>query len=124
MHNAFTVRVVEGVRHIPCEPEGLVNREPTLAAETRPQALPADVGHGVVEEFPGLTRSEERHDVGMLQSRSQPHLAPEALSINFGGQLGRKDLDHHAAAERYLLGHENAAHAAAAQLALYAVSAT
>ena len=41
-------------------------------------------------------------------------LPAEALGIDPGGQLGREDLDHHTAAERNLLGHEDAAHASAA----------
>jgi hypothetical protein len=39
------------------------------------------------------------------------------------GQLGRKDLDHHPAAQRGLLGDVNAGHATAAELALDGVAA-
>ena len=57
----------------------------------------------------------------MLERGRELDLAPEALDVDAGGQLGRQDLDDHLPAERGLLGDEHTAHAAAAELALEAV---
>ena len=67
---------------------------------------------------------EELHDVGMLQPRRELDLALEPVAVDAGRHLGRQHLDDHAAAERGLFRQEDAAHAAAAELALDTVCGT
>jgi hypothetical protein len=52
--------------------------------------------------------------VGVLERRGQVDLAAEAVDAQARGEVGRQDLDHHRPAEAGLLGHEYAAHGAAA----------
>ena len=52
----------------------------------------------------------------MLQPGRELDLALEPLDVDRGAHLGRQDLDDDLAAEPDLLGEEDAAHAAAAQL--------
>ena len=59
----------------------------------------------------------------MLQARGQQDLAPESFGADTGGEVRRQHLDDHAPSERALFGDEDAAHAAAAQLALECVRA-
>ena len=54
----------------------------------------------------------------MLQPRCDLDLAAEAVDVHAGNQLGREQLDHDAATERCLFGHEHARHATAAELTL------
>ena len=51
----------------------------------------------------------------VLQLRGQLNLAAEALHVDAGCQLGRKDLHHDAPLECALHGHEHAGHASAAE---------
>ncbi|HZI41245.1 MAG TPA: hypothetical protein VFD67_06060, partial [Gemmatimonadaceae bacterium] len=60
----------------------------------------------------------------MLQLGAQLNLAPESFDIDCGGHLRMDNLHDHCAAERNFLGDEDATHAAAAELALDAVSVT
>jgi hypothetical protein len=53
----------------------------------------------------------------VLERRGQVDLAAEAVEAQAGGEVGREDLDHDRPAEAGLLGQEDAAHGAAAELA-------
>jgi len=58
-----------------------------------------------------------------VKSGSQPRLARETLGTQAFGELRRQHLHDDAPAQRHLLGHEDARHPAAAELALNAVLA-
>ena len=58
---------------------------------------------------------------GMLEPRREPHFPLEPLGGEHLGHFGRQHLEDDAPAERGLLGEEDVAHAAAAELALDAV---
>ena len=92
-------------------------RQLAVAPEPGAQRLALDQRHGVVEQVAGLAGGEQRDDVGMLERRGEVDLAAEPVQAQAGRELGREHLDHHLPAEAGLLGHEHAAHGAAAQLA-------
>jgi hypothetical protein len=66
---------------------------------------------------------EQRHDVRMLQRRGQLNLAIEPVDAHFQREVGRKNFHDDAAGEARLFGHEDAAHAAPAELSLDSVGA-
>ena len=59
----------------------------------------------------------------MLELGGELDLAAEAVDVDAGGELGREHLDHDLPARAPFLGQEDAAHPAAAELALEAVRA-
>jgi hypothetical protein len=61
---------------------------------------------------------QQRDDVRVAQRRDEPHLALEARDVDRPPELRRQHLHDDAAPQSHLLGHEDAAHPAAAELAL------
>jgi hypothetical protein len=110
--------VAERVGHVSQDPDRFGNRQLTLARESGPEGLTLDQRHGVVQQSVRVAGGEQRHDVGMLERGGQLDLAAEPVGAQGGGEIRRQDLDHDLPAEDGLLGQEDPAHAAAAQLAL------
>ena len=117
VHDAVPVGVAQRVGHVAKDAGGLGHGQLAVAPEPRAQRLALHERHGVVEQLAGLAGGEERDDVGMLERGGQVDLAAEAVEAQAGGEVGREHLDHHRSAEAGLLGHEHAAHGAAAELA-------
>ena len=124
MHDALVVRVGERVAHVAQDPHRLADRQLPLVGDPLPQRLALDVRHDVVEQVALRSGGEQRDDVGMLQLRGEADLTLEPLHVHPRCHLGREHLHHHLAAEPHFLGEEDSAHAAAAELALEAVSVT
>jgi len=58
------------------------------------------------------------HDERVLERRGDVDLAVESLDVDAADQLGGQDLDNDFASEPGIVGHENVAHTAAAELVL------
>ena len=91
------------------------------AREARAQRLALDERHRVERQAVRVARREHRNDVRLLQRGDRPDLALEALDADALRELGRQHLDDDLPLEPRLFGDEDAAHAAAAELALEAV---
>jgi hypothetical protein len=118
VHHALPVRVGERARHLAQHRRRLGRRQPPRLGEPVAQGAAVDERHRVVEQPAGLAGGQERHDVRVLQRGGELDLAPEAVGAHRRRELGRQHLDHHAAAEGDLGGEVDAAHPAAAELAL------
>ena len=94
---------------------------PSSDESSRAQALAGDERHRVPRQPADVARAQHRDDVRLLQRGSEADLALEPLGAQPLGQLGREYLEHDAPPEARLLGHEDAAHPAAAELALQGV---
>ncbi len=113
--------ICERVHHVAEDPHRLPDRELVVVREPGAQRLALNVGHDVVQQVTRGPRGEERHDVGVLELGREVDLALEAVDTYAGRQLGRQDLHDHRALEPHLFGEEDAAHPAAAELALNGV---
>ncbi len=91
------------------------------ARETRAQRLALDERHRVEGQAVRVAGGEHRDDVRLLQRGDRPDLALEPLGAEPLREVGREHLHDDLALEPLLLGDEDAAHAAAAELALEAV---
>ncbi len=124
VHDAVGVCVGERVAHVAQDAHRVAHGQLTLVDDAGAQRLARDVRHDVVEQVTLRTGGEQRDDMGMLQRGGQPDLTLEPLGAHARRQLGREHLHHHLPAEPYFLGEEDAAHAAAAELALDTVRVT
>ena len=109
--------VVERGGDLAREPEGLLHRELSVAAQARAQRFPGDEGHDVVEQAVGLARVDQAEDMGVLEVGGDLDLGEEAGAAEDGGELGVEDLDGDLAAVLGVLGEVDGGHAALAQLA-------
>ena len=75
MHDTARVCIRQRVGDLPRESDGVVNRQLTLALESRAQRLAFDVRHHVVQQPTGAPGVEQRQDVRVLQVRRQLDLA-------------------------------------------------
>ena len=115
--DAVAVGVGEGVHDLAQELGRLGHRQLALARELGTQRFAGDERHDVVEQVAGgRAGGEQRHDVRVLEPRGELDLALEALDVDGGAGLRRQHLDDDLPAQPGLLGKEDAAHAAAAQL--------
>jgi hypothetical protein len=111
------VGVRQRLHHVVQHPHDRADREALPPRDRRAHRLSLDVGHRVPQRSVGLAGGEQRDDVRMLQPRRELDLAPEALAVDAGGEVGREHLHHHRPPERTLLGQVHAAHPPARQLA-------
>ncbi len=120
--DAVAVGVVERVRDLAGDPNGLVHRELLLAREPSAKALALDVRHDIENEAVGLARVEQSEDVGVLQVGGGLDLGEEPLGAEDRGQLGAEHLERDLAVVAEVVGEVDGGHAALAQLALEAVA--
>jgi hypothetical protein len=92
------------------------------AREPGAQRFAVDEGHRIERQPLDVAGREDRNDVRLLQRGGRLDLALEAAHRQSLRQLGRQNLDGDFTLEAELLGFEDAAHAAAPELALEAVS--
>ena len=123
MHHSVLVCVLERAGYVVEHRHGGVDGEPPFAAEPSAERFALDVGHRVIGEPVAFSGGEQRHDVGMLESRRQPYFAGEAFGAHPFGELRGEHLHDDAPPEPRLLGHEHARHPPAAQLAPDGVAA-
>ena len=87
MDHPLLVGAVEGVRDLPGEPDGFLDRKLPLAPEAIAQALALDVGHRVPEEPARRAGVEDREDMRVLEPGGQVDLTEETLRTQGGGEL-------------------------------------
>ena len=123
VNDAKRMRVTERVSDVAHDANHVCDRKRSLPDETIAQRLAFDVRHRVVQQPVGLSDEQHRHDVRMVNARREPDLAVESVDAERPRQLRGQHLHDDAPVERAFLGHENARHAAAAQLAIESVGA-
>jgi hypothetical protein len=122
VHYALLVRILERGGHLVRDRQRIVERKLVLTLEPLPQRLALDPGHHVVQKASGLTRVEEREDVGVLEVGGGLDLREEALRAEHGSQLGLQHLDGDLAVVLRVFGQVHGGHAALAERALDAVA--
>lgn len=85
------------------------------------QRFPFDEGHHVVEQVTRGAGGEQRHHVRVLEAGREQDLPLEPVHAHAGRHLRWEHLDDDLPAESGLLGEEDVAHPAPAELALDAV---
>ena len=80
VHDAMGVSVLEGIGHLPGDPQCVLDSQLRLSHEPVPKALAFDVRHRE-PQLPRarLARIQYGDDVGMLQPRGERRLAPKTL---------------------------------------------
>src|SRR5207302_1651988 len=82
----LVVRVVQRVRHLPRDPQGVLERQSLVATQPITQRLALDVRHDVVENarrFPGVVHGE---NVGVIERGCDLDLPQEALGAEPRGE--------------------------------------
>ena len=120
MHHPLRVCIRERARHVAQNAHRLANRERPLL-QPRAQREPIDVRHRVVRQPRRITGAQHGNDVRLLESRGELDFPREALGAHPLHEFGSDDLDHHFAPQRHLVGHEDARHPTATELALECV---
>ena len=90
------VGVVQRLRHLAREPDGVLDRELHFAPQPVAEALALDVGHRVPELPVRLAGVVNREDVRVLEPGRRSDLAQEALGTERRGELRVQDLERHA----------------------------
>ena len=117
--------MAQRVRHLQGHAERVGGRQLLLAREPLPERLALHVRHDVVAEPVGSARDEQafggrqdRHDVRVIELRSQLHLADEPLAERGRAHVGVHHLDRHPAGRVALHREVDRGHPASADLAL------
>jgi hypothetical protein len=111
------VRVRERAGDVTQQAHRLADRDLALA-DPVPQRVAVHVGHREPRDPLHLARGQHRHHVRVLELRGEHHLAAEPLHREASQELGREDLDHHAAVEGGLADEVGPGHPATSELAL------
>ncbi len=118
------MRVVERVRDLDRDRDGLRDRQPGLRHEPVPERFALDERHDGVQQgsrFPGI---QQRHDVRVLQLCGDVDLAEEALGPDSGGDVGVEHLDRDRPLVASIVREVHVRHASAAELAVDDVAFT
>ena len=118
------VGVLQGAADFAGDLERGIERKLLFPRETLPERLPICEGHHVIEQAIGLSRVEQRQNVGVLKGRGDVDLAEEPIAANDGRQLRLEQLDGDRPVVLEVLGEKDDRHPAAAELALHVVSLT
>ena len=122
------VRVLQGVRRLTRDLDGILERELGLARQPVAQRFPVDERHREPEDrrpaavAGDIARVVDREDVGVLQPRGQADLALEALGAERGGELGMQHLERDGPVVLEVADEIHRGHAAAPELALERVA--
>ena len=83
MHDATTMREIEGTCDFACDSQRVVDLESSFAGQTTTQRFPVHVRHDVVQPSVGGARIEERQNVRVLQGRhaTTPNLSAQVIAV-------------------------------------------
>ncbi len=123
VHEILAMGVIERGAHVARDADRFRHRYPMVAQQPLAQRTVGHVRRDVIEQPAGLTRVDQRQDVGMGEARGDLDLPQEPLGAERCGQLGMQDLDGDSAAVLGILGEVHRRHTAPAELALDAVAA-
>jgi hypothetical protein len=113
--DAALVRGGDGFGNRNGQPEELLKGQPARTSQAG-QGLPLDELHRQEVHAAGFLDRVDRDDVGVVEGGDGARLSLEPLeSIGIAGQLGRQDLERHAAVEPGIVGLVDLAHAARAE---------
>src|SRR6478736_1554508 len=118
MYHSTLVSAGQRVHHVPDETDDLADRQLALARQAGTQRVAVDEWHGVVQQPVGLAGSQQRNDVGVMETGGELDLTTEAIDAEAGAQVGRQHLEHHLATQVGILGDEDTTHPTAAELTL------
>src|SRR5688500_5092355 len=108
-------------RNLAKKPHRIRQRLLAFAIDLLPERLAVDEWHREVGAPENYTGSENGNDVRVLQLRRDPDFPPEPVVAELRRYILRQNLDDDTAIQRSLGREKEAAHAAAAELALYRV---
>lgn len=111
------MRVRERTCHVPDETLGVVQRECTLAIESRPKCLTAYEWHYEVDRIAGIAHFalvQQRDDVRMTQRRNKSHLASEPIGVATCRDRGRENFHCDTVSRTHVERDEDATHSASA----------
>jgi hypothetical protein len=91
--DAAGVSESERISHLTRDPEGILNRQLVLPAESIAEGLALNIWHHVVQEAAGFARIEQRQNVGVTETGRGLDLAEETVRTNGRGQVRVQDLD-------------------------------
>jgi hypothetical protein len=128
MDDLPAVGIIQRLGHLPCDPDGLLDRQLKIPAQALAQGLALDERHGK-PEHPArpchcvhLTGVVHRQDVGMLKPGGQPDLPQESLGPKRSGQIGVEHLERNQAVVLQVMRQIHHGHAPVAELALDGVA--
>ena len=122
VHHAVFVRVRKSSSNFLQNEHRFVDRQLSLACQSRAQRLALDVGHREEGSAGDVAGGKKWYDVWMLQLGGELYLTAEPLSAHIGGNFGRKNLQDDLPIEGEILREENATHSTAVELALDGVA--
>ena len=122
VHHAVRVGVRQGIGHVPCDPDGLRDRQLALPIHASAQRSALGERHGVPEVFGGLAGVEHREDMGVLELCGEVDLALKALAADGYGEFGQEHLECHLPAMPQVLREVDGGHATAPEDTLAAIA--
>ncbi len=117
MHDAAGVGVGQRLGDVAQDGQDVIDGE-AVTIEPVAERFAFHERHGEPGQAVDVTGGEQRDDIGLLQRGRQQDLPLEALRIQPLHQLGVEHLDDHPAGEPHFVGHEDARHPPATELAL------
>ncbi len=122
VHYAVFVRVRKSSSNFLQNEHRFVDRQLSLACQSRAKRLALDVGHREEGSAGDVAGGKKWYDVWMLQLGGELYLPAEPLSAHIGGDFGGKDLENDLPIESEILGKEYATHPTAVELTLDGVA--
>jgi len=116
VNHPLAVGIRESVDHLTQDSYGFGDRQLTTLGELGAQRFALDEGHGVPEQVAGGAGRQQWDDMRMLKPGGELNFAAEAILVDAGRHLRRKDLDDDLAAQGDFVGEEDPTHPATPQL--------
>jgi hypothetical protein len=118
MNDALAVRVSQCVHDIAQDAHDLIDRQLVMTSQSRPEGLPRDIRHRVVQQPSLGARRQKRYDVRVLESRRELDFALEPFGTQSRCKFGRENLDDDLSIKCQFMNQEDARHPSATQLPL------
>ncbi len=122
VHDAMAVRIIERIRHLAHQLQGIVDGEATFAREARTERLPFDERHDIPHKSLRASGVEQRNDVRVLERRGDPDLLEEPLCPDGCRELLTEHLYRDPAVMPQVSREVHSGHATASNLALELVA--
>jgi hypothetical protein len=123
MDDAAAVSVLQAVRHLACDREGLLHRQLFLAGQPLTQRLSLHVRHDIIEKAIGLSGVVDGEDVRMHERRGDLDFSVEAIGADGRRQLRPQHLDGDLPVVPQIVAQKHLGEPATADLALDRIAA-